>query len=105
MGAVTELFASAIDLQRHAKRDCPELDARDMDKVMKRCNYENNSNTKYDSGEEIHAKSRRWITLECDGSNQSSSDESDMDEDEKVFEQLVQKAYDKYDYLHQEKKK
>ena len=45
----------------------------------------------YDGEEERGAKSRRWITLECDGSNQSSSDESDMDEDEKGFEELIQK--------------
>ena len=99
------LFASAKDLQQHAKRGCPEVHARDMDHLMKRCKYENNSDTNYDSEEERRAKSRRWITLECDGSNQISSDESDIDEDEKGFEELIQKAYDKYNDLYQEKKK
>ena len=98
------LFASAKDLQ-HAKRGCPDVHARDMDHLTKRCKYENNSDTNYDSEEERRAKSRRWIALECDGSNQSSSDESDIDEDEKDFEELIQKAYDKYSDLYHEKKK
>ena len=101
------LFASTSHLQIHAKRGCPEVHARDVDQLLKRCKYEQNSGSTFESEEERREKSRRWVTLESDGSDkkgdQSSDDDSDMDEEEKGFGLLVQKSYDNYDALYQEK--
>ena len=51
------LFASTSHLQIHAKRGCPEVHARDVDQLLKRCKY----GSTFESEEERREKSRRWV--------------------------------------------
>ena len=81
------LYASLMDLQKHVKRGCPEAD---------------------DSDEERPVKRQKRETLESDQSDYSDSvndEESDTewDEDEPGFQQLVYKAFDQYNDIYGDK--
>ena len=83
------LFASPVDIQKHAKRGCLEAD---------------------DSDEERPVKRQKWVTLESDQSDYSDSvndddegSDNDWDEDEPGFQQLVHTAFDQYNDIYGDK--
>ena len=76
------LYASPMDLQKHVKRGCPEA---------------------ADSDEEISVK-RRKDDQDIDQGSDHENDETRVDEVETAFGDLVQRAYDSYDDMYQEKK-
>ena len=76
------LYASPMDLQKHVKRGCPEA---------------------ADSDEEISVK-RRKDDQDIDQGSDHENDETRVDEVETAFGDLVQRAYDNYDDMYQEKK-
>ena len=82
------LFASPVDIQKHAKRGCPEAYESDEERPKKIA--------KYDSGEESELESGEENT-----SNEGSDEE--WDEDEPSFQQLVHKAFDQYDDIYGDK--
>ena len=82
------LFDSPVDIQKHAKRGCPEAYESDEERPKKRA--------KYDSGEESELESGEENT-----SNEGSDEE--WDEDELGFQQLVHKAFDQYDDIYGDK--
>ena len=82
------LFASPVDIQKHAKRGCPEAYESDEERPKK--------GAKYDSGEESELESGEENT-----SNEGSDEE--WDEDELGFQQLVHKAFDQYDDIYGDK--
>ena len=75
--------------KKHTKRGCPEAD---------------------DSDEERPVKRQKWITLESDQSDYSNSandedegSDTDWDDDEPGFQQLVHKAFDQYNDIYGDK--
>ena len=81
------LFASPVDIQKHAKRGCLEAD---------------------DSDEERPVKRQKLVTLESDQSDYSDSvndegSDNDWDEDEPGFQQLMHKAFDQYNDIYGDK--